>query len=118
MLAAGRPEAVERAMAELLRTEPANVEARYALAVAQRHLRKWPLALDTLGRILAQRSNFGRAYQEAGYNHIALRRFREAQTAFERATAADSSLINSWKCLAKLYGDSCDATRAAPPASR
>ncbi len=113
MLAAGRPEAVERAMAELLRTEPANMEARYALAIAQRHLRKWPLALDTLGRILAQRSNFGRAYQEAGYNHIALRRFREAQTAFERATAADSSLINSWKCLAKLYGDSCDATRAA-----
>ena len=83
--------------------DPAHVDARYALAVAQRHQHRWPEALETLGEILARRPGFGRALQEVGYNQIARRDFANARVAFEQAVAANPSLVNSWKCLVKLY---------------
>lgn len=96
-------------MAALLDEEPNNVEAHYALAVAERHQHKWRSALATLASVLKQRPNFGRGHQEVGYNYIAMRQFLSARAAFERAVTADPALINSWKCLVKLY-------REAPPA--
>ena len=92
-------------MRALLRDEPANVEAHYALAVAQRHQHRWKAALATLGGVIGERPRFGRAFQEVGYNHIAMRQFATASEAFEQAVALDPSLVNSWKCLAKLYQD-------------
>ena len=92
-------------MVALLQAEPGNVEAHYALAVALRHGHKWQAALESLAEILEGRPGFGRAHQEVGYNHIALRDFDAARAAFEAAVAADASLINSWKCLVKLYED-------------
>ena len=86
-------------------TRPANVEAHYALAVAQRHQHRWKAALATLGGVIGERPRFGRAFQEVGYNHIAMRQFATASEAFEQAVALDPSLVNSWKCLAKLYQD-------------
>ena len=93
-------------MRSVLRVEPENIEARYALAVALRHQHKWPAAIKALDDILERKPNFGRAHQEAGYNHIAVRNTLRAGAAFERAVNADPSLINSWKCLVKLYQDS------------
>ncbi len=92
-------------MRALLRDEPANVEAHYALAVAQRHQHRWKAALATLGGVIGERPRFGRAFQEVGYNHIAMRQFATASEAFEQAVALDPSLVNSWKCLARLYQD-------------
>ena len=92
-------------MRALLQAEPGNVEARYALAVALRHGHKWEAALESLAELLEGRPGFGRAHQEVGYNHIARRNFDAARAAFEAAVAADGSLINSWKCLVKLYED-------------
>lgn len=115
LLRGGQPQQAAVLLSELLAEQPENLEARYALAVAERHLHRWPDALATLSSILEQRPGFGRAHQEAGYNHIAERRFAAAGAAFERAVNADPSLINSWKCLAKLYADSgrSDKRRAA-----
>ena len=110
-LAAGKPARAERALAALLEAEPDNDEARYAFAVALRHGHKWQAALSALAEILERRPGFGRALQEVGYNHIARRDFVAARAAFEEAVAADPSLINSWKCLVKLYED--DAPDAA-----
>ena len=93
-------------MRAVLRVEPENAEARYTLAVALRHQHKWPTALGALDDILALKPNFGRAHQEVGYNCIAVQNTLRAGAAFERAVGADPSLINSWKCLAKLYRDS------------
>ena len=103
LLARGQPAAAEDSLRELLRQQPENEDARYALAVAQRHQHKWTSALSTLSAILAERPTFGRAHQEAGYNLIAKRSYPLAKDAFERAVDADPSLINSWKCLVKLY---------------
>ena len=103
LLAQGEPVRAEAALDDLLRRQPDNDEARYALAVAQRHQHKWAAALDTLSALLEQRPQFGRAHQEIGYNLIAKQEYRSALDAFERATTADPSLVNSWKCLVKLY---------------
>ena len=105
LLSQGAPGDAERVLLPLLRENPANAEARYALAVAQRHQHKWTLALDSLRQVLHSGQIVGRAQQEIGYNHIAMREFTAAGAAFEQAVAADPSLINSWKCLAKLYQD-------------
>ena len=98
-------------MGEVLAGEPDNVEAQYALAVAQRHQHEWTKALATLDGIFERSPNFGRAHQEVGYNYIALENFLRAGAAFERAIAADPSLVNSWRCLAKLYHDSGNTER-------
>ena len=111
LLGQGAPDAAAGLMEELLAAEPDNDEARYALAVARRHQHRWPQALDTLGAVLEARPGFGRAHQEVGYNYIALRNFPRAGAAFERAIAADPSLVNSWKCLAKLYHDAGNTAR-------
>ena len=113
LLGQGAPDAAAGLMEELLAAEPDNDEARYALAVARRHQHRWPQALDTLGAVLEARPGFGRAHQEVGYNYIALRNFPRAGAAFERAIAADPSLVNSWKCLAKLYHDAGNTARLA-----
>ena len=113
LLSGGEPNRAERLLRALLRDAPEEIEAQYALAVCQRHQHQWDAALATLSAIFRSRPEFGRAHQECGYNHIARRDFANAQAAFERATGFDPALINSWKCLAKLYRDGGDEERLA-----
>lgn len=110
LLAGGEPQRAESLLGELLRQQPENTDARYALAVAQRHQHRWAAALATLAAILEQRPNFGRGHQEIGYNLIAKRDYAGARDAFECAVAADHSLVNSWKCLLKLYDEHTPAS--------
>ncbi len=114
LIGEGEPHRAEQLLTALLRDEPNNVEAQYALAVSQRHRHEWRQALATLKRIAELKPHFGRAHQEAGYNRIAINDFGRAGAAFERAIAADPSLINSWKCLAKLYQDNGNTARLEP----
>ena len=100
-------------MRAVVRIEPENTEARYTLAVALRHQRLFPAALQTLHDILTKGPNLGRIHQEIGYNYIAIQNLLAAGAAFERAVNADPSLVNSWKCLAKLYADSGNEDKLA-----
>ena len=113
LLSGGEPNRAEHLLCALLRDVPDDIEAQYALAVSQRHQHRWDEALATLSAIVESRPEFGRAHQERGYNHIAKRDFGNAQAAFERATELDPGLINSWKCLAKLYEERGDEARLA-----
>ena len=106
LLAAGEPRRAERLLRELPGDEAQDIEARYMLAVALRHQHRFEPSLEQLEQVLAARPGFGRAHQEAGYNHIGLKDLARAEASFERAVAADPGLLNSWKCLAKLYRDS------------
>ena len=108
LLSGGEPNRAERLLSALLHDAPDDIEVQYALAVAQRHQHHWDAALATLSGIVESRPEFGRAYQECGYNHIAKREFANAQAAFERATEYDPALVNSWKCLARLYREQGD----------
>ncbi len=100
----GRGAAAEAAaaMQALLREAPGHSEARYTLAVAQRLRGDYASALATLAEVAEARPRFGRTHQEAGYNHLALRRLDRAYAAFDRAVALDPSLLQSWQWLAKL----------------
>ena len=113
LLQQGRPAQAECLLRSLLAECPHDVDARYALAVAERHQHRWPEALETLAGVLQGRPEFGRAHQEVGYNHIARRDFANAAPAFERAVAANPSLVNSWKCLVKLYEEHAAAAHAS-----
>jgi len=106
LLRQDQPDKAAAIIAKVLSIEPDNVEARYTLAVTQRIQHQWAAALATIDEILEIKPAFGRAYQEAGYNRIAQKDFLKAGVAFETAVKSDPSLINSWKCLAKLYNDS------------
>lgn len=111
LLRQDKPDEAEAIVAALLAEEPDNIEAQYTLAVTQRIRHDWSTALETIDRILEQKPEFGRAYQEIGYNRIAQRDLLKAGVAFEKAIACDPSLINSWKCLSKLYEDSGNMER-------
>lgn len=113
LLSKNEPHRAEQMMQALLDAEPDNIEAQYALAVAQRHQHRWMTAISTLSKILRYQPHFGRAYQEVGYNHIALKQYTRAGAAFEKAITADPSLINSWKCLVKLYRDTGNREKLA-----
>ena len=113
LLSKNEPHRAEQMMQALLDAEPDNIEAQYALAVAQRHQHRWMAAISTLSKILRHQPHFGRAYQEVGYNHIALKQYTRAGAAFEKAITADPSLINSWKCLVKLYRDTGNQEKQA-----
>ena len=102
LLGSGQAAAAAKAMQALLREAPNDSEARYTLAVAQRLLRDWRGALANLAKVAQARPRFGRAQQEAGYNHLALRQPKQAQAAFDQAVALDPSLLQSWEWLAKL----------------
>ena len=113
LLSKNEPHRAEQMMQALLDAKPDNIEAQYALAVAQRHQHRWMAAISTLSKILRYQPHFGRAYQEVGYNHIALKQYTRAGAAFEKAITADPSLINSWKCLLKLYRDTGNREKLA-----
>lgn len=106
LLRQDKPEKAEEVVVEVLAAEPDNIEAQYTLAVTQRIRHQWTTALESIDKILEVKPNFGRAHQEAGYNQIALKDYIKAGVAFEAAINSDPSLVNSWKCLAKLYQDS------------
>jgi len=111
LLRQDKPEQAEEIVATILADEPDNIEAQYTLAVTQRIRHEWSTALATIDRILELKPDFGRAYQEIGYNRIAQKDLLQAGIAFEKAIACDPSLINSWKCLSKLYEDSGNMER-------
>ena len=113
LLGAGQSARAEQLMVEWLRNAPDDLEAQYALAVAQRHQHRWDEALTTLAAVLERKPSFGRGHQEVGYNRIALQQYVKAGAAFERAVANDPSLVNSWKCLRKLHQDAGNLERAA-----
>jgi len=69
LLGEGRADSAERMLRQRLDHAPEDIEARYALAVAQRHLHQWERALATLAAIDRERPEFGRAYQAVSYTH-------------------------------------------------
>lgn len=95
-------EALELAKAELL-DSPANTEALYIQAVAQRYLRQPEQALESLERLKAHQPNYARAYQEEGHNLRQLGDLKRATIAYQRAVDLDHALLASWRELAKLH---------------
>ena len=94
--------ALELAKAELL-DNPANTEAIYIQAVAQRYLRQPKQALESLERLKAHQPNYARAYQEEGHNLKQLGDLKRATIAYQRAVDLNHALLASWRELAALH---------------
>jgi tetratricopeptide (TPR) repeat protein len=102
-LRAGRvQEALSLASARLVQN-PADREALYVQAVAQRYLDQHRAALETLQRLKDLNPDYARAYQEAGHNLRRLGDRPRAIAAYERAVELNRALPASWRALAALY---------------
>lgn len=106
-----RPSEAEAELATLLAERPDDTDALYVLAVAQRYQGHHAEAAETLDRLCALRPDFGRAWQEVGYNFRERGLTDQAIAAFERATMFDSSLVGSWRALADFHARSGDERR-------
>ena len=89
--------------ADLLEIAPANVDALYILAVAQRMQRQIPAALATLDELIAAEPGYGRAWQERGHCFRDIGRSEEAVAAYQRAVTHNGALIASWRLLGELH---------------
>jgi len=80
-------------------------ELRYTLAVAQRYQSRARDALETIQRLLKDRPDYGRAWQERGHIHKALGQVRDARLSFEEALRHNPALPGAWRSLIALYGE-------------
>ncbi len=101
LLEAGR---LEEALSAAAAAGPANPDALYLEAVAQRYLGRSDAALATLGRLKALEPRYARAYQEEGHLHKARGDAAAAVEAYRRAVELNRGLIAAWRELAALEG--------------
>jgi tetratricopeptide (TPR) repeat protein len=83
----------------------ARIQLYYLVAVAQRYAKKVAPALDSINKLLKLDESHSRAYQEQGYNYLALKKLSEATASFEYAVELNPSLMASWQELIELYRD-------------
>ena len=96
--------------------DPANRDALYLAAMAQRQLQRIPEALATLERLERHHPTYSRLYQERGHCHVVLKDAPRAIDAFLRAVNINPALPASWSLLEGLYrmtGKSEEASTAA-----
>ncbi|WP_241242143.1 tetratricopeptide repeat-containing sulfotransferase family protein [Thalassotalea sp. G2M2-11] len=98
-------EAIEQAKQSLRQTDEQahQVQLRYLVAVAQRYAKKFSSALASLDELLVLDHKHSRAYQEKGYNYLALQQADKAQQAFEQAVKLNPCLVASWQELIEIY---------------
>lgn len=91
------------AMTQRTTADAVSTDAWYMLAVASRYAKDFNTALNTLEGLLIKQPDYGRAYQEQGYNYLALNRVNDAARSFEQAVDHNPALVASWKALTGLY---------------
>ena len=87
----------------ILEDEPEHKEALYYLAVCYRQRQDHDAALETLSALMSTYPDYGRSYQEQGYNFVALKDGVAATTAFEKAVSLNPALLESWRALHGRY---------------
>ena len=73
------------------------------LAVARRYLKDFDGAIASVRDVLDLRPDYGRAYQELGYCHLAQNHPEQAASAFAAAVELNPGLVASWKSLVNLH---------------
>ena len=100
-------------MAEILvKKDPENSDALYALAVTQRINGNFDISLENLEKIIKIRPDFGRAYQEKGNIYFHLGDNDKAISEYRKALIHNNSLTTSLRTLAGLLGKRGDLIEA------
>ena len=102
-LSAGQLDAALAHFESILEEEPEQREALYYLAVCYRQQQDHDRALETLSTLMSAHPDYGRSYQEQGYNFVALKDGVAATTAFEKAVSLNPALLESWRTLHGRY---------------
>jgi len=100
----------------LVAAQPADREALYLLALAQRQQHRPRDALATLEQLERHHPAFSRLFQERGHCYVALKDAARAITAYRRAVELNTTLSATWSMLEGLYrmlGDPRNAAFAA-----
>jgi len=66
-ISAGRFDAAMGRLVQILSEDGANIDALYMRAVAERYLKRYDEARETLGKLQQLAPDLGRAYQEEGH---------------------------------------------------
>jgi tetratricopeptide (TPR) repeat protein len=82
-----------------------QIELWYLIAIAQRYIKEFSSALNSINELLKIDNTHSRANQEQGYIFLALDDPKQAITGFEKAVKLNPSLIASWQELIQLYRD-------------
>ncbi|MEO0973687.1 MAG: tetratricopeptide repeat protein, partial [Pseudomonadota bacterium] len=102
LLRQGQLEQSERTLGEYLEGAPGEPQALYLLAVVHRYQRRYEDADAVLIRLIGERPDYARAYQEQGHLMRALGEHRRAIDAFARAVHLNPALLASWEALQGL----------------
>ena len=111
----GQFDAALATLSEVLRTDPALIDALYMKAVCERYLTKWDDAVATLDKLKSEAPEFGRAFQEEGHLYRVLGDEPKALYAYQRACQLNPALEASWRAQAdilKSLGRDADARKA------
>lgn len=103
LLQQGNIDAARKLIRRLLVGNPSDSELNYTYAVICRLDANYDQALDLLTKILKEKPDFGRGYQERAINYLSKNMPVEAGRDLEAAVAADPSLLKSWKLLVEIY---------------
>lgn len=106
-----------KAAEEVLASGPADADALYVAAVANRYLGHTNAAFKHLKALQKVRPDYGRAWQEAGHLWRSLDDRKAAIGAYQSAVVRNPALIASWQMLVQLFTDTGD-TAAAENAKR
>ena len=87
---------------DVLNASGRHREALYIKAAAQRYKTDHSAALETLAKLKSIYFEYGRAFQEEGYNFQALGDESRALTAFSKATELNPGLEASWRAQAEI----------------
>jgi tetratricopeptide (TPR) repeat protein len=89
-------------LADVLETDPQNVEALYMSAVCQRYTANFEAALAVLTQIKVIAPEHGRAHQEEGHTYRDMGRADDALRAYSRACRFNPALEASWQGQLKI----------------
>jgi len=84
-------------LANLLRSDPRNVEALYMKAVCLRYTLQFDAALECLETLKSVAPEYGRAHQEEGHTYRDWGRLDNALQAYARACRFNPALESSWR---------------------
>ncbi len=103
MLMQGNLDGAQRIITDVLKEEADNKAALYIQAVLYRYNQKLDKAESTLGTLLTQSPEFGRAHQELGYVFKSKGELKDAIIAFQQAVKANPALTGAWHELVQLF---------------
>ncbi|MEZ5922126.1 MAG: sulfotransferase [Parvularculaceae bacterium] len=101
-ISAGRFDAAMDRISQILAEDGGNIDALYMRAVAERYLKRYEAARESLGKLKKLAPDLGRAHQEEGHLARDCGDTPRALNAYRRARQSNPALVASWRAEADI----------------